>query len=238
MLDYNVPPSEFKPFCTESKRPLLFIWGDSHAASLYPGFKSLQDSGRYQFGIAERTGAICPPVLGIEPRPGCQALNDHTIEAIRDTKPDIVLLYAWWHEDKTYGRYNLTKLEDTVKEIRAAGVPRIVQLGAVPYWRGDLPRILLRLHQGLPEGENLPLRLGDAYIDPHVRAATEEMRRRSEAMGIEFISGMEYFCDSEGCLTRLDPSSTEPLSYDYGHLSIPAVNYYVQQIAPLIFNDR
>lgn len=232
MLDFNVPPSQFQPYCIEDRRPLVFLWGDSHAASLYPGFKALQDSGRYSFGVAERTGAICPPVLGIEPRPACKSLNDEAISVVRRLVPDVVVLYAWWHEAKAYGRYDIAGLEATVEEIKKAGVQKVILLGAVPYWNGDLPQILLKTRQ---ERGHFPLRLGDAYLDPNVKSATEEMRRRSAAMGIEFISGLDYFCNKEGCLTRLDRDSTEPLSYDYGHLSLPAVKYYVEQIAPIIF---
>lgn len=234
MLDFNVPPSQFQPFCIEDRRPLMFLWGDSHAASLYPGFKALQDSGRYAFGIAERTGAICPPVLGIEPRPACKSLNDEAISVLRRLVPDVVVLYAWWHEAKSYGRYDISGLEATVAEIRKAGVKKIVILGAVPYWQGDLPQILMK--QWKDKG-HFPLRLGAPYIDPHVYAATEEMRQRSAAMGVRFISGLDYFCNKEGCLTRLNRDATEPLSYDYGHLSVPASRYYVEQIAPLIFGN-
>lgn len=232
MLDYELPASNYKPFCVEKKRPLVFLWGDSHAGSLYPGFKALQDSGKYSFGIGERTGAICPPILGIEPRPLCKSLNDDTIRVIREVKPDIVVLYAWWHEGKVHGRYTDTSgLEPTVAELKKAGVKRVVLLGAVPYWREDLPQILLKVWK---EKQNIPLRLGEEYLDPHVRAATAEMRRRAAAMGIEFISGMDYFCNRDGCLTRMEPGSIEPLSYDYGHLTLPAVRYYIQQIAPII----
>lgn len=83
----------------------------------------------------------------------------------------------------------------------------------------------------------MPLRLGKPYLDPHLEAATAEMRQRSAAMGIEFISGTDYFCNRRGCLTRLEPGASEPLSYDYGHLSLPAVKYYVEQIAPLVLGQ-
>lgn len=232
MLDYKLPASHYKPFCVEQKRPLVFLWGDSHAGSLYPGFKALKDSGKYSFGLGERTAAICPPILGIDPRPLCKSLNDDTIRVIRETKPDIVVLYAWWHEGKVKGRYKDTSgLEPTVAELKKAGVKRIVLLGAVPYWREDLPKLLLKVWR---EQQRIPLRLGDEYLDPHVKAATAEMRQRAKAMGIEFISGMDYFCNRQGCLTRMEPGSAEPLSYDYGHLTLPAVKYYVEQIAPLI----
>lgn len=240
VLDYDRPPADYKPYCIDEKRrPLIFLWGDSHAGSLYPGFKALQDSGKYNFGIGQRAGAICPPVLGIDPRPMCAAINNDTIKEIRRVVPDVVILYAWWHEEKVHGRYHdMHKLEATVEEIKKAGVPRIILLGAVPYWKEDLPQILLKVARQGGGISNPPLRLGEEYLDPWVRGATVEMRARAAAMGIEFISGMDYFCNKQGCLTRMGENASEPLSYDYGHLSIPAVTYYVQQIAPLIFKKQ
>lgn len=231
MLDFKLPASSYKPFCVENKRPLIFLWGDSHAGSLYPGFKALQDSGKYSFGLAERTAAICPPVLGIEPRPLCRSLNDSTIEAIRQAKPDVVILYAWWH----HRRYDLSNLENTVQELRKAGVPRIIMLGAVPYWKKSLPQILQEEWRKGPVTALPPLRLDESYLDPNLRSVTEKMRARAKAMGIEFISGLDHFCNEQGCLTRVDDRATQPLSYDYGHLSTSASTYYLQQIAPLIF---
>ncbi|MFN3494630.1 MAG: acyltransferase family protein, partial [Hydrogenophaga sp.] len=233
MLDFRIPASEYKDFCIEGKRPLVFLWGDSHAGSLYPGFKALQDSGRYNFGIGERSGSICPPVLGIEPRPLCKSLNDNAIAAIRQAKPDVVVLYAWWH----HPRYDLKNLEATVAELKKAGVPRIIMLGAVPYWQGPLPRILLDAWKKGPVTQPPPLRL-KAQLDPKLEEATRQMRARAEAMGIEFISGLPFFCNRDGCLTRMSDTATEPLSYDYGHLAPDAVRYYVEQLAPLIFASR
>ena len=231
MLDYRLPPSNYKAFCIESKRPLVFIWGDSHAGSLYPGFKALQASGKFTFGLGERTAAICPSVLGIEPRPLCKSLNDDTIQAIRDARPDAVILYSWWHNK----RYDLTNLEATVQEIRKAGVPRIILLGAVPYWKKHLPQILLEEWKKGPVQARPPLRLTDEFLDPEVRIATDRMRARAQKMGIEFVSGMDFFCNDQGCLTRITDDAVQPLSYDYGHLSASAMVYYVDQLAPLIF---
>jgi peptidoglycan/LPS O-acetylase OafA/YrhL len=230
MLGFRVPPSEFKDFCIEDRRPLVFLWGDSHANSLYPGFKALQDSGLHDFGIGERGGAICPPILGIEPRPSCRDINDDTIQAIREHRPDVVVLYAWWH----HRAYDLGPLETTVAELRSAGVPRIILLGAVPYWQGPLPRVLFDAWREGPVSRLPPLRL-KKQLDPQLDAITREMRERSEAMGIEFISGLDAFCNEDGCLTRLSEEAVEPLSYDYGHLAPAAVTYYVQWLAPKIF---
>ena len=52
ILEVNHLPSEYKEYCVDkNRRPLVFIWGDSHAAALYPGFKKLQDEGNFKFGI-------------------------------------------------------------------------------------------------------------------------------------------------------------------------------------------
>ena len=46
--------SKFADECFESdRRPLVFLWGDSHAATMYPGLKSMQKM--YDFGIAQYT---------------------------------------------------------------------------------------------------------------------------------------------------------------------------------------
>ncbi len=229
MLDFRQPARNFKDFCIEERRPLVFLWGDSHAGSLYPGFKAVQDSGLYDFGIGERSGSICPPILGIEPRPLCRSLNENAIRAIRQSRPDIVVLYAWWH----HPRYDLTPLESTVAELRAAGVPRIVLLGATPYWQGPLPRVLFDAWRRGPVSRLPPLRLKDE-LDPQLEAITQAMSARAQAMGIEFISGMDAFCNEQGCLTRLSEGADEPLSYDYGHLAPAAVTHYVQWLAPQI----
>lgn len=230
ILDFRVPPSDYKPFCIEERRPLLFIWGDSHASSLYPGFKALQDSGAWRFGIAERAGAVCPPILGADPRPGCRALNDDNLRAIRAARPDIVLLYAWWH----HARYQLDGLEATVQALRAAGVPRIVLLGPTPDWQQPLPQVLLDAWKRGPFSQPPPLRLPLGQDGP-VRAVTEQLRQRAAAMGIDFIDGLAVFCDPQGCLTRVGDAAKEPLSYDYGHLSLEAVQVFVARIAPQVF---
>jgi hypothetical protein len=231
MLDFELPPSNFKASCIDDKKPLVFLWGDSHAGSLYPGFKALQDSGRYTFGIGERSGAICPPILYFEPRPLCKSLNDASIEAIRQSRPDVVVLYAWWHHQHV----DLSHLEKTVQALKYAGVPRIIMLGAVPYWRADLPAILLEAWKKGPVQAAPPLRLKEADWQSGLVKASERMRQRAADMGIEFINGMDYFCNADGCLTRLTEQSQQPISYDYGHLTVEASTFYIEQIAPLIF---
>lgn len=230
MLDFSTPASSYKASCIEKKRPLIMLWGDSHAGSLYPGFKALQDSGRYDFGLGERSAATCPPILDLETRPLCKSLNAANVAAIIKAKPDVVIMYAYWH----HRRYDLSNLARTVNELKKAGIPRIILLGAVPYWKKPLPQLLLEEWKKGPYASLPPLRLHEG-LDPKLNAITTEMEQRSKDMGIEFISGMRFFCNEQGCLTRLPDETRQPLSYDYGHLSTSAAAYYAQQLAPFIF---
>ncbi|HUO22568.1 MAG TPA: acyltransferase family protein [Caulobacteraceae bacterium] len=47
--------------CVDPERPLIFVMGDSHAAMLCPGLKSLQAGSDRAFGIAQFTNADGPP---------------------------------------------------------------------------------------------------------------------------------------------------------------------------------
>ncbi|MGM9425541.1 acyltransferase family protein [Hydrogenophaga sp. MI9] len=239
MLGFEQTGRDFKPFCTETApRPMVFLWGDSHAGALYPGFKALQDKGEYRFGLTERTAAICPPVLGHEPRPLCQALNDSNLEDVRRLKPEIVVLYAFWHEQLIHQRYDMANFEKTIEAIRAAGAGRVVVIGDAPFWRGPLPEILLNIWKQGPPQSTPPLRLPNSFLDDHIQAYSREVQMRTERAGGEFISGLDVFCDPNGCLTRLNERASEPTTFDYGHLTVAASSHFIAQIAPRIFGNR
>jgi len=61
LLETDDTKAQFTSDCLESRRPLLFLWGDSFAAALYPGLKQLQQS--VSFGLAQFTsaGLTCSP---------------------------------------------------------------------------------------------------------------------------------------------------------------------------------
>ena len=130
ILDQGHPSSEFSPDCVDkiadkAKRPLLFLWGDSHAAALYPGLKHLQDTGAYNFGVAQRTAAVCPPIIG-DARPWCNEINTSSFKLIQELKPEIVMMYAYWSHGLDGkggfgGLYDLSKLDATVAELKKAG---------------------------------------------------------------------------------------------------------------------
>jgi peptidoglycan/LPS O-acetylase OafA/YrhL len=234
ILEYGHHASEFSPTCVDqNKRPLLFLWGDSHASALYPGFKALQDSGVYTFGVAQRGGAMCPPILGIEPRPLCQELNDDSFKLLKALNPEIVVLYAWWH----HPQYDLNKLDATVQALKDAGVPKIIILGSTPYWKGKLPYNLMKIWKKGSPTQKPPLYTKQG-LDESIISSTARMRETAKRLGVDFISGYETLCNEQGCPTRDSEDGEQVTSYDYGHLSVSAAEKYIRLIAPAIFGAK
>lgn len=205
-------------------KPLLFLWGDSTAAALYPGLKKAEET--IPFRLAQFTSAGCAPILaagGV-----CDALNDRVFEFVKSSHPEIVLLHAMW--DPQF--HNFPKLGETVARLKALNIPRIVILGPVPVWK-----------------RTLPLSLVNAYRFRHVVAeriasgvtgagSDEQMRAFSQTAGVEYISAWRVFCDAEGCLTRLGPRAEDVVTTDIVHLSDAGSNFLLERIEGSLFPQR
>src|SRR5262249_5045547 len=79
-----------------STGPLVFLWGDSHAAHLFPGLKKLQQAR--QFRLAQFTATSCPPFAGDRTVGSgwCFEIRQHIEEVITAQKPPIVVLGTRW----------------------------------------------------------------------------------------------------------------------------------------------
>jgi peptidoglycan/LPS O-acetylase OafA/YrhL len=134
--------------CIEAgSAPLVFVWGDSTAAALYPGLKQAQQ--HHSFRVAQFTAASCPPIIGAQGSPQCIAANRETFDTITRTRPDVLLLQAMWSDHTDF-----QGLRDTIVGLKRLGTARIVIVGPVPYWKRTLPFMLVnayRLQHRLPE---------------------------------------------------------------------------------------
>lgn len=232
MLEYEQPASQFADQCVQTQtHPHVFLWGDSHAGSLYPGLLALQQSGKYNFALSQRTGAMCPALLHTEMRPLCKDLNNSTIEVIRQTKPEIVLLYGLW----TVNQYDLNQLAPTIQAIKSAGVKKIIMLGVPVMWDGKLPdHIVAQWREGPPLAE--PAQRSWRGVGKDLPALDSKMAKIAEQAGVEYISMHQLLCNEQGCLTRPSLTSSAPMSYDYGHLTVPAATFVAEQLAPKILS--
>ena len=75
--------------------PSLLLWGDSHAAHLFPGLAAVIGP---HVRIVQRTASLCPPLpdIDIPTRPFCRSINDAVLRTVTGERFDIVVLAALW----------------------------------------------------------------------------------------------------------------------------------------------
>jgi peptidoglycan/LPS O-acetylase OafA/YrhL len=216
------PGANDQASCIEpGAKPLLFLWGDSTAAALYPGLKKVEET--IPFRLAYFATAGCAPILAAGTL--CDTRNDRVFELVKSSKPEIVLLHAMW--DPKF--HSFSKLGETVVRLQALKIPRIVILGPVPVWK-----------------RTLPLSLVNAFRFRHVvaeriasgvagAAGDEQMRGFSQAAGVEYISAWRVLCDPQGCITRVGPKAEDVVTTDIVHLSDAGSNFLLERIEGNLF---
>jgi len=234
-LELSETRANFRPSCIESKRPLLFLWGDSVAAALYPGFRGAQR--RYSFGMGELTTAGCPPIVSyVSPvRPDCKDNNDFALSLIAKYKPDIVVLHAAWagYNDKDF---NLDNLKITIDDLRKLGVPRIVIIGPPLEWiEPGLPKLFA---QYFKEHERLLPSYTTEYLYRYAARIDANLRRKAAAWGVQYISVWNSMCTVDGCPTRAGPSGRVPFAWDPLHLTIDGSKMLIDKIMPALLDGR
>lgn len=94
-LDTSPSQTEFPAICFEKTRPLVALWGDSHAAALYPGLKLLQN--KISFGVIQVDQAGGPPIFDVTvPRPNCNLINKNILNKLIQLRPDTIILSSAW----------------------------------------------------------------------------------------------------------------------------------------------
>jgi peptidoglycan/LPS O-acetylase OafA/YrhL len=202
--------------------PMVFVWGDSTAAALYPGLKAAQQLR--PFRIAQFTSAACPPIVGVGV-PYCAGLNRETFEVIGETKPDIVLLHAMWSE-----KTDLAALRETISILKHQGIARVVILGPVPVWKRSLPFMLVnafRFQHYLPD--RIARGVSGFTVD-------ERMAQFAKEEHVEYLSAWRQFCNSDGCMTRNGPSATDVVVLDQLHLSTEGSKFLSGAIVKYLFD--
>lgn len=216
---HETPGAAFSEQCIEEgTTPLVFLWGDSTAAALYPGLKAAE-SKRASFRLARYTSPGCAPILDTGTNSACDKANGVAYGFLKSSHPDLVLLHAMWGISN-----DLDKLRATIAQLKSIGVPRIVVLGPVPVWKRTLPHTLVnyyRFRHAMPE------RIATGVSGP---TDDDRMAAFTTAEGVEYISAWRTLCNSEGCLTRSGPAASDILTTDNVHLSDSGSRYLIEAI--------
>lgn len=213
----------FETKCFEDKtKPLVFLWGDSHAAALYSGLLSLQ--ARQKIGIAQYTASLCPPILNWSGSSNkfCREINDHVFSIVKNTKPDIVILEAAWN----FAEYDWKAVGVTIKELRKIGISKIILFGASPLWKEKVPNNIISYYR---KYNHLPPK----YTDFGLEAKNEQVKMDNQLYDLAIKSGGSFFsifkklCNENGCML-LSGDQYQATSLDQGHLSKSAAEFVFQ----------
>jgi len=211
--DANSCPSDKNP-----NKPTLVLWGDSHAAHLYPGVKSVYQN---QFNIVQRTASACPPILGLEIaiRPQCKKINDKTLELIKEVKPNLVILAADWQSDP------FNDLTKTIASLRDIGIKNIALVGPVPRWENNLPKQLsIYCKQKTPCEVPYYMSMG---LIPKIFEIDALMSQFALDQKIYYLSPAKIMCGQNGCLVRQTDAASSITAWDTVHLTDSGSMYLV-----------
>lgn len=218
--------------CIEtSSKPLVFLWGDSHAAALYSGLKALQT--KKQFSIAQYTASACAPILNWDGNINklCREINDRNISLIRQIKPEIVLLQAAWY----WSEYDWKKVAETISELKHIGVKKIILTGPVPNWKDKVPSTIISYYRNY---KKLPPQHTTFGVDINeISKIDHELEEFSHAQNITFVSIYQALCNSDGCMLSLGGDIRNITSLDYGHLSKFSSEFVIASVADQIFGN-
>jgi peptidoglycan/LPS O-acetylase OafA/YrhL len=202
----------------DGSKKTLVLWGDSHAAQLYPGY---QINFSEKLNIVQRTASGCPPILDLdrtaEGRRSCKSTNASVAGEIARLKPWRVVLAAHW------GAYDWRKIEITIVQLKKLGVPNIDVVGPVPEWNQPLPQEMFLYYKAT---HKIPTRM-QLGLDLHFQEVDREMSEFCSHMGVNYISPARFLCNETGCITRFGDTGDSLSASDKSHLTQAASVYLV-----------
>jgi hypothetical protein len=240
-LDLEQGPDAFAPECWDQRASggnATMLWGDSHAASLFPGLSTLLAEDLRHPQLAQFTKARCPPLINPPAQSSrlCAETNAHVLHQIAAAPPDTVVLgghWAFYVGASAADTLQLVELRRTVAALQALGVRRIVVMGHLPTWTTPLPRMLLttwRQSHAIPERSLVAL-------DPRAVAADRAVREVLLGTGATFISPIEALCNAAGCLvTQTRGGVAYPMAHDESHLTVDGSAALIRRSPQQIFN--
>ncbi|VWX63194.1 Peptidoglycan/LPS O-acetylase OafA/YrhL, contains acyltransferase and SGNH-hydrolase domains [Burkholderiales bacterium 8X] len=240
--DADQTAPEIQPGCIdEGTGPLVMLWGDSGAASIYPGFPSDR-----KYRVAQVTSSACPPILDYagQVSAGCRVNNQKARALVQSQAPQIVVLTAIW------ANYDASQLVGTIEFLKSAGVARVVVVGAVPAWKEPPSRTVFRLWkedplhlvpsdrlnydaEGMFAGQPLsnPLAARSESLEP-------EMSQLAARASVEYVSAFDLMCEARRCLVRASTKKGEPYYLDQVHLNRTGAEFVVGRLVERLGLDR
>jgi peptidoglycan/LPS O-acetylase OafA/YrhL len=204
------------------------LWGDSHAADLYPGLRIAFAAAGYSLG--ELTASACGPVVGRDApaRPKCRLFNDQVLALLLTIKPTMVILAAEWFPDPDAVKL----LNQTVTMLSNAGT-KVIILGNSPLFKASVPNLVAdRMESG---DRDLTTDWTTAQdIEGHFEHATEAVMSSgfSGQAELRYISIFKTVCPNSRC--PLLANDETPIYFDSSHLTGAGSLMFAKMLTPQI----
>ncbi|WP_193105941.1 acyltransferase family protein [Brachybacterium sp. FME24] len=193
--------------------PLVFLFGDSHAASWYPALAQLAEDGKIRLDTNTKSScysADLPELLEGVPYTECSQWRQGVLERINSEQPDLVLLANYVDApieleggmDDFANRWQ-EGMESTIGSISDS---EVAVLADVPN-QGSAPAICLS--ENLEQAQECAIPRSEAFA-PDLVAANQAA---AEADGATYIDLSAYFCNETFCPTIIG----DTLVYRDGH---------------------
>jgi peptidoglycan/LPS O-acetylase OafA/YrhL len=184
--------------------PLVFLFGDSHAASWYPALARLAEDGEIRLDTNTKSScsSVDVPLLldGVE-YGECAQWRSDVVSRIQQEEPALVLLANHGTEewemidgDDPAGQWQ-DGLESTIREID--GAAEVAVLADVPLQGSDPARCL---SNNLEHADACDATVQEAF-SPEVIETEEAAAQAAEA---EYLDLNSYLCNEETCPTIID----------------------------------
>ena len=205
---------------SDTKKNIL-IFGDSHAAHLWPGLKKQYP----QINFLQATASGCKPMLPLSGENRCTELVRYVLtDFIKTHHLDEIIISARWYIA------DVPKLIATTSELRAY-VDRIIVAGPTTEYTQPLPRLMAT---SVIKGQD-PAGFAALFRRSEPKEIDQEFKRQIWPDGVIYLSLYSAMCKKNCIVLSRDGL---PLQYDYGHFTEAGSEEVVKLISPEILFDQ
>ncbi|WP_201782586.1 acyltransferase family protein [Pseudomonas sp. Leaf48] len=209
----------------------ILIWGDSHAARLYPGIAAVIGD---KTKVLQATRSSCPPILDFSDAI-CTASNNYILSTIKKSQPHTVILFGAWGRygaDWSAGSKDQAKLLHTINEIIASGIQNVIVLGPSPEWLDPLPKLVYNSWKNSYPRHIVPERMSD-HLNPGTKIVDNYFRGFIPKSEATLVPLYDFLCNRDGCMTHIDGGVKKLTTWDYGHLTTEGATFVAQKLLDL-----
>ena len=179
--------------------PLVFLFGDSHAASWYPALEELAERGEIRLDSNTKSSCSSLDIALLDedvPYTSCEQWRDGVLERIDAEQPDLVIL-ANYHYLETPVSDTSTDLATQWQEGLSSTLsridgPEVAVMKDVPDQQRT-PRLCLSQH--VEDARRCAVPLEDAFVEELVRAEDAAI----EGTGAHRVDLTDRLCNEENC---------------------------------------